>query len=231
MCEGWAFCGTSPSRDQSVSISSWRTSTPPRRTSPPVASKRRGTRLTRVDFPAPVEPTIATVSPGEARADGLPPGQDRQREGAPDAVRGGGQGEEVPLLLVDRIADRELGDVHGARRVHARPAVDVLHRVERRDGLGRGHEREREALVLARDAHAHQLGHDPARPLGQPRQAFEQRRGFASRSSRASAVSGIGSMGVMAPAVRRPSARRRGGRPAGRASARAVPARTPRRRA
>ena len=33
-------------------------------TVPDVTSKRRGTRLTRVDFPAPVLPTMAVVCPG-----------------------------------------------------------------------------------------------------------------------------------------------------------------------
>ena len=62
-----AFCGTSPIRDQSTSGSRSRTSTPSTRTAPEVASKSRGTRLTSVDLPAPVEPMIATVWPGRAR--------------------------------------------------------------------------------------------------------------------------------------------------------------------
>ena len=61
-----ARCGTSPIRDQSISGSRSRTSTPSTRTVPEVASKSRGTRLTSVDLPAPVEPMIATVWPGRA---------------------------------------------------------------------------------------------------------------------------------------------------------------------
>ena len=35
-------------------------------TIPPVTSTSRGMRLSSVDFPLPVDPTIATVSPGRA---------------------------------------------------------------------------------------------------------------------------------------------------------------------
>ena len=39
---------------------------PPIATVPEVTSKSRGTRLTSVDLPAPVEPITATVCPGRA---------------------------------------------------------------------------------------------------------------------------------------------------------------------
>lgn len=60
-------CGTSPIPFHSVSRSASRTSTPCTRTVPPVASNSRGIRLTSVVLPAPVDPMIATVSPGAAR--------------------------------------------------------------------------------------------------------------------------------------------------------------------
>ena len=60
-------CGTRPIVAHSASRSASRTSTPPTRTVPPVASNSRGRRETSVDLPAPVDPTIATVSPGSAR--------------------------------------------------------------------------------------------------------------------------------------------------------------------
>ena len=52
--------------DQSASGSSSRTSVPATATLPPVTSKSRGTRLTSVVLPAPVEPITATVWPGRA---------------------------------------------------------------------------------------------------------------------------------------------------------------------
>ena len=61
-----AFCGTSPNRDQSSSGSIRRTSTPSTTTRPAVASNSRGSRLTSVVLPAPVEPMTATVWPGRA---------------------------------------------------------------------------------------------------------------------------------------------------------------------
>ena len=62
----YGFWGTSPIRLQSNSGSIARTSNPSTRTAPPVASKRRGTRLRSVVFPAPVLPMIAMVSPAFA---------------------------------------------------------------------------------------------------------------------------------------------------------------------
>ena len=61
-----ARCGTSPIADQRTSGASRRTSTPPTSTLPPVTSNSRGTRLTIVLLPAPVDPITATVWPGRA---------------------------------------------------------------------------------------------------------------------------------------------------------------------
>ena len=60
----YGFWGTSPISPHRSSGSSSRTSTPPTRTRPSVGSNSRGTRLTRVDLPEPVDPMTAVVSPG-----------------------------------------------------------------------------------------------------------------------------------------------------------------------
>ncbi len=61
--------GTSPTRRQSTSGARSRTSTPSTSTCPPVASNRRGTRLTNVVFPAPVLPMTAVVRPRSASSE------------------------------------------------------------------------------------------------------------------------------------------------------------------
>src|SRR5690554_2745810 len=53
-------------RDHRSSSATSRTSTPSTRTAPPVTSNSRGTRLSKVDLPEPVEPMIAVVLPGSA---------------------------------------------------------------------------------------------------------------------------------------------------------------------
>ena len=56
-------CATNPIAPRSVASGICRTSTPSMKTVPGGASCRRGSRLSSVDFPDPVAPTIAVVVP------------------------------------------------------------------------------------------------------------------------------------------------------------------------
>ena len=60
-------CGTNPTWRRSEVKGISRTSTPSIKTCPLLTSNRRGSRLTRVDFPLPVGPTIASEEPAFTR--------------------------------------------------------------------------------------------------------------------------------------------------------------------
>ena len=119
---GTPSAGPGRSGSRAASGSRRRTSTPSTYTSPAVTSKSRGTRLTSVVLPAPVEPMIAVVCPGGAVND----------EVAQHRRVGAGVGEldaaelqlAAPVELGDRLGGRDdgrlgvehLGDPVGAHR-------------------------------------------------------------------------------------------------------------------